>query len=373
MTAPKPVAIIAGQLVVGGAERQLYLWLSHLDRNKYKPVVLTLHPGHNDYWEKPIEELGIPLLRVPQKTNRLQRLMEIVKLLRPFKPELVHGWHFFASAYAGLAARILGAACVGGIRSSYSADQKNLESFLVHHFCDVVVANSNTAAGAYRSSLGKRDQAVFTVPNAIVDSFRNRDTVREELSTRYDLPGDKLWICSIGRMDPLKRFDLLLEMAERLRTSHNKFHFILIGNGPEKNRLENLSESLSVQERVTFLGEVPNAANWMKGMDIFCFPSTSEGLPNVIMEAAAAGLPVVAWKLPFVEELLPDKSMSLLSNPGDLDSMLKHLSDLIYSPSLRENIGRAAQEQVIQNFSVERFVKEMSSVYDSVLEMRKKH
>jgi glycosyltransferase involved in cell wall biosynthesis len=53
--------------------------------------------------------------------------------------------------------------------------------------------------------------------------------------------------------------------------------------------------------------------------------------------------------------------------------MLKHLSDLIYSPSLRENIGRAAQEQVIQNFSVERFVKEMSSVYDSVLEMRKKH
>lgn len=373
MTAPKPVAVIAGQLVVGGAERQLYLWLSHLDRDKFKPVVLTLHPDNDDYWEKPIEELGIPLLRVPQKTNRLQRLIEINKLLRPFKPELIHGWHFFASAYAGLAARILGVPCIGGIRSSYSVDQRNLETFLVHHLCDAVVANSNTAAGAYRSSLGKRDQPVFTVPNAIVDSFRNRVTVREELSTRYCLPGEKLWICSIGRMDPLKRFDLLIELAGRLKASTKNFHVILIGDGPEKAHLEYLSESIGVTDRVTFLGEVPNAADWMKGMDIFCFPSTSEGLPNVIMEAATAGLPVVAWKLPFIQELLPDKSMSLLSTPHDLDSMLKHLSELINSPSLRENIGRAAQEHTVQYFSVERFVKEMTSVYDSVLEIRKKN
>ena len=372
MTSPKPIAIIAGQLVVGGAERQLYLWLSHLDQNKFSPVVLTLHPGHNDYWEEPIEALGLPLLRVPQKSNRLQRLSEIVKLLRPFKPELIHGWHFFASAYAGLAARLLGVPCVGGIRSSFSADQRNLETFLVHRFCDTVVANSSSAAQAYRSSLGNRKQPVFKVSNAIVNSFINRETVREDLSARFGLPGDKVWICSVGRMDPLKRFDLLLEIAKQLGTSHDNFHFVLIGDGPEKARLESLSASTGVTDRVTFLGEVPNAADWMKGMDVFCFPSTSEGLPNVIMEAAAAGLPVVAWKLPFIEELLPDKSMALLSSPGDLDSMLSNLSELLDSRSLRKSTGMAAQKQILDHFSVERYVREMTSVYDSVLDADKK-
>ena len=371
MDEKRKVAVIAGQLVVGGAERQLYLWLAHIDREKFDPVVLTLHPDHDDYWEKPIEELDIPLLRVPQKANRMQRLSEIVKLLRPYRPDLIHGWHFFASAYAGLAGRVLGVPCVGGIRSSYSANQRNLETFLVHRFCDTVIANSDSAAEEYRLSLGKRIQPVFSVPNAILDSFASRVSVRSDLTRRYGLPGDALWICSIGRMDPLKRFDLLLEIARRLKTSHENFHVVLIGDGPEKTRLEGLSKTFGVTDRVAFLGEVPNASDWMKGMDIFCFPSTSEGLPNVIMEAAAAGLPVVAWKLPFIEELLPDKDMSLLSKAGDLDSMLSNLSELINSQTLRENIGRAAQKYVLENFGIERFIQKMSSVYESVLQTYK--
>ncbi|MEL7637882.1 MAG: glycosyltransferase [Anaerolineaceae bacterium] len=363
------VAIIAGQLVVGGAERQLYLWLAHMDREIFDPLVITLHPNHDDYWEKPIEDLGIPLLRVTQKTNRFTRLSEIIRLVRPFKPDLIHGWHFFASAYAGMAARFLGVPCVGGIRSGYSANQRDLETFLVHNYCDAVVANSKAATEAYRFSLGKRKQPVFTVANAIVNSFASRETIREELSVRYDLPVDALWICSIGRMDPLKRFDLLLEMTRRLATSHKDFYLVLIGDGPEKAGLESLSNSFGISDRVRFLGEVPNASNWMKGMDIFCFPSTSEGLPNVIMEAAAAGLPVVAWKLPFIEELLPDKSMASLSTPGDLASMVSNLAELLNSLSLRKSIGMAAQQHILETFGVERYVREMTSVYTSVLKV----
>lgn len=369
MTTPIPIAVIAGQLVVGGAERQLYLWLANLDQRKYKPVVLTLNPGHGDYWEKPVESLGIPLLRVPKNDNRLLRLFEIVKLLRPYKPELLHGWHFFASAYAGLAARLLGVPCVGGIRSSFQPDRQDLEIFLVHHFCDVVVANSNTAAQAYRLSLGKLSQQVHTVPNAIQESFTHRENVREHLSAQYGLEGGDLWICSIGRMEPTKRFDVLLELAALLKPTHKNFQFILIGEGSEKARLEAISADYGVTDCVRFLGEVPNASEWMKGMDIFCFPSMNEGLPNVVMEAAAAGLPVVAWAMPFIEELLPDRSMARLSPPGDVDSMLERLVELLDSKPLREGLGAAAKKQILENFSLARFIDGMSSVYDSTLEL----
>ena len=115
-------AIIAGQLVVGGAEQQLYLWLSHLDRQRFDPVVITLNPG--DYWEKPIEDLGIPLIRVHRNRNRLARLIRIVRILRAYQPSLVHGWHTFSSVYAGFAGKILGIKSLGGMRSSY----KTLES-----------------------------------------------------------------------------------------------------------------------------------------------------------------------------------------------------------------------------------------------------
>ncbi|MDD4042907.1 MAG: glycosyltransferase, partial [Anaerolineaceae bacterium] len=96
MDEKRKVAIIAGQLVVGGAERQLYLWLAHMDRDKFDPLVITLHPNHNDYWEKPIEDLGIPLFRVAQRPAKMGRLVEIIKILRSFDPDIIHGWHFFS-------------------------------------------------------------------------------------------------------------------------------------------------------------------------------------------------------------------------------------------------------------------------------------
>ena len=367
MDEKRKVTIIAGQLVVGGAERQLYLWLAHMDRDKFDPLVITLHPDHEDYWEKPIEDLGVPLFRVSQKPAKLVRLAEIIRILRSFKPDVIHGWHFFSSVYAGLAARFLGVPCVGGIRSEYSPHHKGLDTYIIKANCSAVVANSIAAADAYHTALGRKRQAIFTVPNAVMDYPMNRDTLREELAVSHNLPADALWICSVGRMDPLKRFDFLLEMAARLRDEDPKFHVILIGDGPERAHLEDLASSMDVVDKVSFLGEIPNAGRWMNAMDIFCFPSTSEGLPNAVMEAAAAGLPIVAWRLPFCEELLLDKSQVVLVEPGNLEDMSLALSNLLYSADLRTQIGAAARSHIMEHFGLERYIQNMTTVYDYVI------
>lgn len=367
MDEKRKVAIIAGQLVVGGAERQLYLWLAHMDREKFDPLVITLHPYHDDYWEKPIEDLGIPLFPVAQRPAKMGRMVEIIKIFRSFNPDIIHGWHFFSSVYAGLAARFLRIACLGGIRSEYSPNKNGLDTYLVKSNCDAVVANSNAAADAYQRSLGNKHQAIFTVPNAVLDDPSNRDSLRKELAEAYDLPMDALWVCSVGRMDPLKRFDLLLEMADRLRYEKCKFHIVLIGDGPERARLEALASSLNIIKFISFLGEIPNAAQWLKAMDIFCFPSLSEGLPNAVMEAAAAGLPIVAWKLPFCEELLPDKSQAMLVQPGNLDEMTSALSQLLNSAQLQAQYGSAARSHILENFGLERYIQKMTDVYEFVI------
>jgi glycosyltransferase involved in cell wall biosynthesis len=362
------IAIIAGQLVVGGAERQLYLWLSHLNREKFQPVVLTLHPGHGDYWEKPIEALGIPLHRIPHRRNKICRLIQIIKVLRHYKPHLIHGWHLFASVYAGLAAKVLRTKSIGGVRNTYQTfNSHSLEAKLTLWTVDALVANSNATAGLLEQKIRPGKQRVFAVQNAIEDLFIEREAIRKRFIQDYDLPKDAFWIGSLGRLDPLKRFDWLIQVVSKLRDEGCNIHFILIGDGPERQRLERLAKDLELSEIITFTGEVPQASTWLKALDIFAFSSMDEGMPNVIMEAAAAGLPIVTWRLPFYEELLEDGETALLLEPENITALANGIVKLIELPDLRSALGQAAQSHILAFFSLEAYIKKMTDVYESVL------
>ena len=369
MTPPINIAIIAGQLVVGGAERQLYLWLANLDRTKFNPVVITLHPGHGDYWEKPIEDLGIQLFRVYQNKHRLSRLLQIIKILRPVKPQLIHGWHMFSGAYAALAARLLGAKSIAGIRSSFLAIKGSPETSLVRWFCDALVVNSKTAAESYRAEYKAFHQKIFLVKNAVVPGFEQRSSVRSNLVNRFAIPSDKIWLASIGRMDPLKYFDSLIKACALLEKQQISFHLILVGDGPEKSKLESMVKDLGIADYLTFTGEVPFASDWMQAFDIFCFPSLAEGMPNVILEAAAAGLPIIAWDLPFNREILPDPNMACLLSPGDYTALAEKLKELIQDGSQRASLGKLASAFILTNHDLAKYVTDLTAVYQEILNL----
>lgn len=361
------IAIIAGQLVVGGAEQQLYMWLKNLDRQRFNPSVVTLHPGHGDYWEAPIEALDIPLYRIPQRLNRIRRLLEIIKILQKHQPDLIHGWHTFASPYAGLCAKFLKTKSLGGIRSSFPAVAHSKEAKLTHLFCDAIIANSYTTAQAYQVSLRRHGQRVYTVQNGLETNFFSREVARAYFVANYGVPKDAIWVATIGRMHPLKRFDLLLHLVAGYVKNDTETCFIFIGDGPEKPALESLSSELKISDRVIFTSEVPEIGRMMKGFDVFCFPSIDEGMPNVIMEAAAAALPIAAWRYPFIEEILVDGQMTMLVEPGDVDGMGAALRTLINNPQLRQQLGANAQKHITSTFNLNRYIQEMTAVYRNLL------
>ena len=367
MPPPTNIAIIAGQLVVGGAEKQLYLWLANLDRESFNPIVLTLHPGYGDYWEKPVEDLGIPLFRINHRKNRFSRLREIRRTLQPFQPQLVHGWHLFSGAYASLVAPRFKAKSLVGIRSSFESIQNSLELRIAERFADAFITNSESAAARIKSEKPSVRQ-VYVVPNAVIVDFEAREAVREKLKQELGLRPDALWLIAIGRMEQLKHFDELLEVAASLREKHCNFQLILIGGGAEESYLKQLSQQLRLEDYVRITGEIPNANQWLKGFDIFCMPSVSEGLPNVVMEAAAAGLPIVTWQLPFYEELLTPSETALMAAPGDRAGFEQAVLKLINDQSLREELGAAAQAQITEKFSLDRYIQNMTRVYETMLQ-----
>ena len=362
------IAIIAGQLVVGGAERQLYLWLSKLDREKFHPIVLTLHPGHGDYWEKPIETLGINILRIQHHDFPVLRLINIVRELISFKPDLIQGWHLFASPYAGLSAKILGGKSLGGIRGTYQTFKNSrLEAGLTLCLTDAILANSFSAAQQLRKSQRYFKKTIYAVQNAVIEPLEQTESIRIKISQRYNISLKHTWIGSVGRLDPKKRFDLLLKVIKLLVEENNKIHLILVGDGAERLHLETLVRELELEEYVTMTGEVPGASSWLQAFDIFCFTSLDEGIPNVVMEAAMAGNPIVTWRLPFIEEILRDREHAWLLDPLDLVGFKDALVSLINSPTTRKQLGQSAQTHMIENFTINRYVQEMTEVYYEIL------
>ncbi|HYK43221.1 MAG TPA: glycosyltransferase [Thermoanaerobaculia bacterium] len=366
---PYNIAIIAGQLVVGGAERQLYLWLANLDRDRFNPVVVTLHPDCGDYWEAPIRSLGVPLLPISRRKNPLGRLLEITRVLRPYKPHLIHGWHSFASPYAGAAAMLLGArASLGSLRGSFDAYTRHrAQSVLTEWLTDGILVNSESAAIRLARSGRRRGHRIYTVPNAVEDRTEERARARANLAAKYSINPERIWVGSTGRFESSKRFDLLLDALASLRGRNENVQLVLIGYGEGMETLRSRAESLGVADRVTFTGEDAGARLWIGALDIFCFLSEDEGLPNAVMEAAAAGVPVVAWRTSFLEELLENGRSAILVPAGDLGALDAALRTLIHEPHTRHELGRVGRTHVLENFSVGRFVQGITSTYEELL------
>ena len=105
VTPPVRVALIAGQLGLGGSEQQLYYSLLWLDRSRFSPIVISLGPHADEYWSDPIRQLGIPLWHVHRSLGRAGRLLRITRILRSQNIQLVHSWVFHANIYAAAAGR----------------------------------------------------------------------------------------------------------------------------------------------------------------------------------------------------------------------------------------------------------------------------
>jgi glycosyltransferase involved in cell wall biosynthesis len=338
-----------------------------MDRQRYQPVVVTMHPGQADYWEDHLKAINVPLFSVPRRRNKIARALQIAKLLRDHHPQLIHGWHMFASVYAGLTAVLLRSrASLGSLRSSFAAYSDNpVQGFLAYHLLDALVVNSEAAARELASHRPR--QRLFVVPNAVEDIAEPRPRARAFLSERYGIPHSRVWVGSVGRFEPSKRFETLVEIGANLAGSGHNVQVVLIGTGRAEGALRAKVASLGIEARVTFTGELPEARRWLSAFDVFCFPSMSEGMPNAVLEAAVASLPVVGWRLPFMEEVLEDGVSGRLVPTDDTGVMEKAVRHLASQVDERLRMGIQARRRVLERCGLPAFCKRMTAVYDELL------
>ncbi len=173
-------------------------------------------------------------------------------------------------------------------------------------------------------------------------------------------------ILCVGRLTPAKGQHLLLEACALIKRSGRPFHLTLVGDGEDRKSLENLAAALGLSPMVTFAGALgqDEVMGHYREADLFVLPSFAEGIPVVLMEAMALGIPVVATRITGIPELIEDGRDGLLATPGSLGELADRLHLLLEDKELGVELGRAAVNKVRERYDGEKNDAKLAELFE---------
>jgi glycosyltransferase involved in cell wall biosynthesis len=354
------ICFMVGTLGQGGAERQLYYMLRALRLSGSRPRVLCLTKG--EHWEKQIRELQIPITWVGQPESRMLRLARIIADLRKDPSDVIQSQHFYTNLYAVMAARALRLREVGAIRCDTTFEVKCGGAFfgrLNLRAPRIIAANSK---GAIRRAieLGIPDARLLLLPN-VVDTEQFKSTTRTERKV--------IRLVAVGRLVEQKKLRHFLNVVAALRKkSSAEIKATIVGDGPQRPELEMQARDLGLSPNVVeFRGSVTDMDAVYRESDVLVLTSGWEGTPNVLLEAMASGLPVVATGVGGVPDIVRQGETGFLADAGDEGSMVEALLHLVRDPQARMTMGHRARAYVDANHSPRQLPGYLTDVYRMAL------
>jgi glycosyltransferase involved in cell wall biosynthesis len=358
---------------VGGAERQLQQLSARLKARGVEVSVLTRRYGNLPAFE--IVD-GVPVHRLPAPGPKpLAALIFIASALwriRQLHPQVVHAHELLSPATVALnakrlfgsraVAKVLGGGKNGDISKirerSGEARMRDLRENL-----DAFIAVSREIDGELEQA-GVQAEKRFYIPNG-VDTERFAPLAAEDKThIRMDLGLDPTapTVVYIGRLHPAKRVDLLLEAWPVVRASHPSARLLVIGSGEEEPALRAMQVA-----GVDFLGQKEEVLPYLRAADVYVLPSSREGLSNSMLEALAAGLPVIATAVGGTPDVIRHEQDGLLIPPDDGDALQSALLRLLGDVQLQKQLGAQGRARIVAEYSLEAAVERVMRLYEELM------
>lgn len=369
---PFHVCYLAGQLGLGGAEKQLYILIKGLVEQNFAITVFDFYPQQNGYWRGELQKLGVDLISY-ESQSKLDRIPRLINDLRRIQPLVVHGWSFHTNPYANFCGRVAKVPVrVGCVREhpNYWPDSKILQLTSIYGL-DGLIFNSSTAYSFYRDymkwPLKSYLPKSYVVKNGIETLVNeDKDELTKELETAgIFLPSNRniFKIVGIGRLNENKNWSLLIKSCKHLSEHGKDYLTIIIGDGPEKENLLKQIITANLQGKVILTGSIPHASKFLPIFDLLCSCSYSEGMPNTIMEASLAGLPVLATKVGGIEEIVDNYKTGILVESDNLDEFQQKLLYLADNKEVCLSMGTDGKARTESHFAGGLMVSRMIKVY----------
>ena len=361
------------QMEMGGSEKLVHNLIQNLDRTRFYPSVAWFY-GHTPLTE--YRQLEVPLFHIP-KSRRvdLDCLKKLSEVIKKNEIEVVNAHHFMSMVYGSWGCLRHGTRMLYTEHSSWEIEKIDLKWRILgrqllrkaHKVIGVSQNVSNTLQRTFRLPANK----VLTIRNGVdlraFSKRSDRDAVRREFGWKHH----HIVIGTVANLKKVKNHIFLLRGFEALSRKYDNVRLVLIGKGIPDNddntesAIRSFIDAGGLSEKVLLLGFRPDVDRLLAGFDMFCLTSLKEGLPIGMIEAMAAGLPVVGTHVEGIKDVIIPEYNGLMVPLGDVGNFCTTLERLTGDEFLRVKMGRAARETATRQFSLEACVHAHEDLFRS--------
>jgi glycosyltransferase involved in cell wall biosynthesis len=359
------VLFVIGQLSVGGTELQLLQLARGLNRERFEPMVVCLSGVSASLFPK-FHENNIPtVVLAREEQGRLRTLWKLARVIKNFNPAVIHAFAYASRAAIPVSKIFSKPKTIVSIRTQPNW-QTNWLDKLINPFADMILTNSQKAATSI--DFGHwRNVPVQVIYNGIDLQKFDRDICGDFVK---GTPAGRKVICSVARLHHIKGLNVLLEAFAVLSKSTDGVELWIVGDGPEKKNLEEQAIQLGIDSRVIFWGQQENVSMILREANIGVLSSHCEGLPNVVIEYMAAGLPVVATNVGGLPELVIPSKNGFLVTPDNPDELASALMLLIKDPQMARTFGKNGRAFIEQCFVMEKMIADTERIYGDLCQQQ---
>ncbi|MBI4341153.1 MAG: GT4 family glycosyltransferase PelF [Candidatus Omnitrophica bacterium] len=371
-----PVTFIIDHLGAGGAQRQLFELVSRLPKERFAARVISLSDQPQADLER-FRAAGIEVACIAQSGAWNWRCFwRLLRALRRQRPRIVHTWLFTADLYGRLAARLAGVPVVVSAVRSVDAGKPGhyiAADRWLGRMTNALTVNAEAIRRVLRDREGLPASKLHTIYNGVDLHVFNPATRNGTLRQQWRVgPADQV-VGIVGRLAPEKDHATFLRAAAAVAQQQPNARFLIVGQGPLRGQLEQLSRQLGLQPQVRFVDSPQEIADVFAAIDLLVLSSIYEGCSNVILEAMAMGKPVIATDVGGNPELVEPQRTGLLVPVGNPEALAEAMVQLLRDPPRATQLGEAGRQRVEEYFSAERMVAQTISLYESLLQKGVRH
>ena len=361
------------RLVIGGTEQQLLDFITDINRNRYDVIVCPLVSGGGLF--KEFERANISIVVVGRKHKYdpfiLWRLIRIIKRERV---DILHTFLYTANFWGRIAGQLAGVPIIIAGERGIDAWKKKFHFFIdriLSSRTDLIITNAECIKDFYIHNAHINPDKFKVIRNGKkLDRFIV-DVNKERKKSELKIPSDCSVVCTIGRLHPLKGCQFLLQAAKIVLEYDKNVIFLIVGDGMMRNQLESLAEQLQIGDYVRFTGFRRDIGEILSITDVFAFPTLSEGLPNVLLEAMAMRKPIVATNIDGNREIIEDNVTGILVPPKNPEKLADGVLRLLRDRKLATILGKSGYCKLEKEFAFDVMVQKIQNTYEELISKRR--
>jgi glycosyltransferase involved in cell wall biosynthesis len=356
---------------LGGMEKVICAVIKHTTPAYHHSIVALDNNTQASRW---LHDEKVQCLDFAKPAQRRRFFLALAGVLRHVRPDLLmtYTWGAIDAIWLGRLTRI---PHIIHHEHGFNIDESRATSWQrdmirlpVYRLASKVLVVSHELQTLMQRQYRLTANHVIRIPNGIDTSYYAPDPEeRRRVRKRWGFTDADIVVGFSGRLDPVKNFDLLLQIFSACVHEHPQVRLLLVGDGPERPRLETWCQAHGIQRSVVFTGQQENVLPSLRAMDVFLLTSLREQMPMTILEAMAVGVPVIATHVGEIPHMIDDGVNGFVHRlHTPIEVFVQSLSFLL-SPTCRERMGASARQKIMASFQQETMVQRYQALLEGLL------